>query len=221
MQTRLKNLEVKYHSEPYNKCDDKQQWIRISDGCPTNCPFCYTPTEMKYYGIPKIERKTVNILDFNILAQPKIKDILKELAELKVNLYAKGGFDKYYVTEEIATLIKKANFKEIILAWNWNYKDEFLKLFDAINHFLKAGYKRKQIAIYIICNWKISYEECIRKLDVLKIWNVKCFDCYFDNQTFPNVQPMYWTYEQCKSFRRKCRTHNQLIIFGGYDPEIA
>lgn len=220
MQTRLADGKVKYHSGPYNKSDDKQQWIRISDGCPTNCPFCYCPTDLKYYGIPEITRKEVHILDFNLLAQPNIKDILKELVDLKVNLYAKGGFDKHYVTKEIAELIKKANFKEIILAWNWSYEKEFLPLYDAIQLFLKNGYKRKQIAVYIVCNWKMSYEECIKKLDVLKIWNVKCFDCYYDNQTFPNVQPVYWTYKDLKSFRVKCRTHNQLILFNGYDPEI-
>ncbi len=225
MQTRLKGLKSKYCSDPYNKSDDKQQWIRISDGCPRNCPFCYCPTTMKYYGIPKIVRNILHILDFNLLAQPKLKDILIKLSKVRVNnkkvgLYAKGGFDKYFVTKEVAELIKKANFKEIILAWNWGYKQEFLPLYDAIKWFLDVGYKRKQIAIYIVCNWKISYEECIKKLDVLKIWGVKCFDCYYDNQTFPNVQPVYWTYKECKSFRVKCRTHNQLIIFNGYDPEL-
>ena len=225
MQTRLKPLKPKYHSAAYNSFDDKQQWIRISDGCPTNCPFCYCPTELKYYGIPKIIRNDVHILDFNLLAQPNLKEVLTELTKIKVNnkkinLYAKGGFDKYFVTKDIAELIKKANFKEIILAWNWNYKTEFIPLFDAIDLFLKAGYKRKQIAVYIICNWKLSYNECIKKLDVLKVWNVKCFDCYYDNQTFPNVQPVYWTYNELKSFRVKCRTHNQLIIFNGYDPEL-
>lgn len=225
MQTRLKQLKVKYHSKPYNKSDDKQQWIRISDGCLTNCPFCYCPTTLKYYVIPKIIRDEVHILDFNLLQQPKAIETLKKLSKIrvnnkKVNFYPKGGFDKHYVTKEIAKLIKKANFKEIILAWNWGYEKEFLSLYDVINLFLKNGYKRNQIGIYIVCNWRISYEECIKKLDVLKIWNVKCFDCYYDNQTFPNVQPIYWTYEELKSFRVKCRTHNQLILFNGYDPEI-
>ena len=225
MQTRLEPLKTKYHSEPYNKYDNKQQWIRISDGCPSNCPFCYCPTELKQYPIPKIIRNEVHILDFNLLAQPKRLDILKELSKLrvnnkKVNLYAKGGFDKHYCDKETVKAIKKGNFKEIILAWNWDYKQEFLSLFDSINLFLKNGYKRSHIAVYIICNWKIPYEECIKKLDVLKIWNVKCFDCYYDNQTLPNVFPVYWTYKELKSFRMKCRTHNQLILFNGYDPEI-
>ncbi len=226
MQTRLEPLKVKYYSEAYNKFNDQEQWIRISDGCPSNCPFCYCPTELKYYGIPKLVRNKVHILDFNLLAQPNIKEILKELSEVRVNnkkisFYCKGGFDKHYVNKEIVSLIKKANIKEIILAWNWNYKDEFLALFDAIKLFLDEGYRRDQIAVYIICNWRISYEECIKKLDVLKVWNIKCFDCYYDNQTFPNVQPIYWTYDKLKAFRRKCRKHNLLILFKGYDPKLT
>lgn len=225
MQTRLESLKPKYHSEAYNKIKGNQQWIRISDGCPQNCPFCYTPTKLKYYGIPKIEKNIVHILDFNLLAQPKIKTILKELSKIRVNkkrvkFYLKGGIDKHKVNKEIVKLIKAANFKEIILAWNFNYKGEFIALYDSIKLFEKVGYKRKDIAVYIVGNWKIPYEECIKKLDVLKIWGVKCFDCYYDNQTFPNIHPVFWAYEKLKSFRVKCRTHNQLIIFNGYDPEL-
>ena len=224
-QTRLKPLKVKYHSEPYNKSDDVEQWIRISDGCPMNCPFCYCPQDLKYYGIPKIIRNQVNILDFNILAQPNRKEIFKELAEKRVNgtkvyYHLKSGLDKYYIGDKIAKLIKQARIKKIYLAWNWEYKKEFIPLYDAVKSLLKVGYKKKEINVYIVCNWRIPHSECIKKLDVLKIWGIDVFDCYYDNQTFPNVIPLYWTYQELKSFRNKCRKHFQLIKFNGYDPEL-
>lgn len=225
MQTRLTPLKVKYHSEAYNEVRGNQQWIRISDGCPMDCPFCYCPKELKYYGIPKIIRNQVSIIDFNILAQPKIHWILEQLAEQRVNgkkvyYHLKGGLDKNYINEEIAVLIKKARIKKIYLAWNWEYKKEFRKLYDAVKNLVKAGYKKKEINVYIICNWRIPYSECIKKLDVLKIWGVDVFDCYYDNQTFPNVIPLYWTFKELKYFKRKCRKHYHLIKYDGYDPEL-
>jgi len=57
-----------------------------------------------------------------------------------------------------------------------------------------------------------------KKVDVLKVWNVKVNDCWFDNQLSPNIKPLFWSEIQIKDFRKKCRKHNQLVLFG-IDPE--
>jgi hypothetical protein len=75
------------------------------------------------------------------------------------------------------------------------------------------------LSCFIICDWQIPYEDCLKKLDLLKIWGVKVNDCWFDNVVSPNFQCKYWTLEQCKEFRKKCRKHNQMILFG-IDPEL-
>jgi len=46
--------------------------------------------------------------------------------------------------------------------------------------------------VFLLCNWKIPYSECLKKLDLLKVWNVQVCDCYFDNQ-IRNIQPVYWS----------------------------
>ena len=56
------------------------------------------------------------------------------------------------------------------------------------------------------------------KLDLCKVWNVKVADCYFDNQLSPNIKPIHWKEDKIKTFRRKCRKHNQLVNFK-IDPE--
>ncbi len=226
IQKRLEPLKTKYQSGPYNKSNKSEQWIRISDGCPTNCPFCYCPEDLNYWGIPKIIRNKVKILDFNILAQPNAKLILKKLAGItfnnkRVKFYCKGGFDKNFVSLEVAQLIKAANFQDIVLAWNWGYKQEFLNVFDAIKLFKHAGYGADLISVFVLCNWKIAYEDCVKKMDALKIWGVRCYDCYYDNQTFPNVSPLFWSYGDCKKYRNKTRRHNQMIFLRGFDPEIT
>jgi len=222
-QSRLATPKVKYSYGAYDKSDEKEQWIRITEGCPHNCPWCYEPTEIKLFGIPKIIRNDVTIMDMNLLAKKEALDIIKELGTKRVNdkvvyYHLNAGLDYRFMTQEIANAIKEIRFKNNRLAWDWGMNHQY-KLKDAIQHLLKAGYSEKEITIYMVCNYKISYEECCRKLDLLKVWNVKCIDCWYDNQTSPNIIPIHWNDEQIKTFRKKCRKHNQLVNFK-IDPEV-
>lgn len=223
MQTRLAQKKIKYSYGSYNKFNDIEQWIRITEGCPHNCPYCNEPQEIKIFEIPKIVRNKVKIMDMNILCKPEALDIIKELGTKRVNkrvVYYEFicGIDYRFLTQEIADALKKSRFKRIRIAWDWFYKDQ-VKIRDAVKLLLKASYKPTEIMIFMICNWKISYEECCKKLDLCKIWNVLVADCYYDNQVFPKVIPFYWTDRQNKDFRRKCRKHNQLVNFK-IDPEV-
>jgi len=222
MQTKLGKPEVKYSFGSYNKFDDKEQWIRITEGCPNNCPYCFEPTTFKIFDTPEIVRNDVKIMDMNLLAKPEAISILDALPE-KVNgkvIYYEMvcGIDYRFLTQEIANVLKAKRFRKIRIAWDWFYKDQ-KKIYNAIKMLDKAGYNRNNIMIFMICNWKIPYTECVNKLDLCKIWNVQVADCYYNNQTFPNVQPEFWSYKDCKRFRSKCRKHNQLVNFK-IDPEV-
>ena len=222
IQTRLIEREIKYSLGDYNKFNEKEQWIRISEGCPHNCPFCYEPTEYKLFPIPEIVRNDVKIMDMNLLCKKEALENIKELGDRRVNgkvVYYEliCGIDYRFLTQEIANALKQSRFKKIRLAWDWFYKDQ-LKVKDAIDCLKKAGYNSNRIMVFMICNWKIPFEECCKKLDLCKVWGVQVSDCYYDNQTFPKVLPIDWTEGELKDFRRKCRTHNQLVNFG-IDPD--
>lgn len=73
---------VEYCYGAYNKYDDKEQWIRITEGCPHNCPFCYEPKEIKVFGVPEIIRKDIKIMDMNLLCKPEALRILNELGRI-------------------------------------------------------------------------------------------------------------------------------------------
>ena len=128
------------------------------------------------------------------------------------------GVDYRFLTDEIAKALKQNRFDKIRIAWDWFYRDQFA-IKDAIDKLLKVGYKPNEIMVFMICNWKIPYKMNCKKLDLCKVWNVQVADCYYDNQTFPNVIPLYWTSKQNKVFREKCRKHNQLVNFK-IDPEV-
>lgn len=226
-QQRLQGKDVRllkpYSYGPYNKVRGDKQRIRITEGCIHNCPFCGEPTEIKIFGIPKLERNHIQIIDMNLLCKKEALSIIRELGTkrvhgkvVKYNLMC--GIDHRFLTDKIAEALKKSRFTKIRLAWDWYYKDQF-QIKRAIDTLLKAGYKPNRIMVFMICNWRISYEENCLKLDLCKVWNVQVADCYFDGQVFPHVEPRFWTFQENESFRKKVRKHNQLVNFK-IDPEI-
>lgn len=224
MQQRLTTKpKVKYSYGPYNMVKEDEQWIRLTEGCPHNCMWCYEPSKIKVFNIPKIVRNNVTVIDMNLLCKKEAIDIIKELGSKKVNnkvvyYHLNTGIDYRFLTQKLANALKDNRFKSNRLAWDWGMNHQY-KLKDAIGYLLKAGYRTVDITIYMVCNYKFTYEECLRKLDLCKVWNVKVVDCWYDNQVSPNIIPLHWDDEQIKDFRYKCRKHNQLVNFK-IDPEV-
>ncbi len=212
-----------YSTGPYNKMNDTEQWIRISQGCPNRCDFCYEPPQMVEFPIPRIERNKVKIMDMNLLSQRNASYIIERLGAVKVNNKVVHyelvcGIDHRCLLPFLAEALKKSRFQNIRLAWDFAYLDQF-RIRKALKMLMAAGYKSRDMMVFMICNWQISYEECLKKLYLCAIWSVKVADCYFDGQVSPNIEPIGWTAEQIKDFRRRVRKHNQLVNFG-IDPEL-
>lgn len=220
-------LTKPYSKGLYNVYDDQEQHIRITEGCPNRCPYCAESyengTEPIYYDIPEIIRNKVIILDMNLIYKPNALEIIKELGQRKVNgkivYYSlQCGIDWRYLTQEIASALKQAHFIEIRFAWDYGY-DQTYKIKDALNMLIFAGYQPKDIQIFMICNWKTSYDECIKKLDTIKFWGCQVSDCWFDNQKKGEVTPIHWTKEQIEDFGKRCRDHNIMARYNGIQVE--
>lgn len=217
-------IKTTWGKPQYNAIKGKVQRIETSRGCPNNCPYCYEPTELEVYGIPRIKKNVVEILDMNFLYQPHIIERIRALEAIRVNgqvvTYKEVcGFDYRLLTPEIARELKKARFKAIKIAWDYGLKDQ-KKIKQAIDILREAGYrtgKHSDISVFMLVNWKISYEECVRKLDLLKIWGALVCDCCY-NGGYSIAVPEYWTAQQIKNFRAACRFHNKIVNFR-IDPE--
>jgi len=215
---------MKYSYGVYNKFNDKEQWIRITEGCPNNCPFCYEPQEIKIFDIPEIVRNDVKIMDMNLLCKKdKAIEILDELKDKTVNgkvVYYEliCGIDYRFLTLRMAQKLHDTRVKNIRLAWDFGFRLQ-KKIKQAIQFLLKAGYRNNDITVFMVCNWKIPVIDNFRKMDLCKVWNVKIADCYFDNQLSPNIKPVCWTEQEIKIFRKRVRKHNQLVNFK-IDPEL-
>ena len=216
-----------YAKGSYNKFNDTEQWIRITEGCPNNCEYCRETKENgskeNYLEIPEIVRNKVKIMDMNLMYKSKAIAIIQELGQKKVDgkvVYYEliCGIDYRYMNLEKAQALKENRFKNIRLAWDHSYLEQ-KRIKKCIDILVKAGFKRVEITVFMICNWKRTYLENIKKLDLCKVWNVKVADCWFDNQLSPNIEPIHWTVEDIKKFRKTVRKHNQLVNFG-IDPEL-
>ena len=188
--------------------------IKFTDGCPNHCSYCYEPAEMKYYN-PEIPTEgVVQILDMNFLANPNHIGILLSLPKGKYEFVC--GVDYRILTQSICDLMKSGGF--IKVRWAWDYGFNLQKIqHKTYKMFIKAGDKPNELSVFILVNWRISYEDCCKKLDLLKVWNVKVNDCCWDGG-YKIAKPKYWKKEEIIDFRSKCRKHNQMVLFK-IDPE--
>jgi len=200
--------------------DLKMKQIQFTKGCPNQCEYCYEPKEMEYYdpNIP-VGEDCIRILDMNFLANPNCKTILHCLEHRNKSYELICGIDHRILLKdiEIALLMKKANFVRVRWAWDYGFSQQKIHQ-KVLNIFKEIGYKPEELSVFIITNWKIPYVECCRKLDLLKIWNVKVNDCCFDGG-YRNTKPIHWDIQDIKRFRKMCRKHNQMVLFK-IDPEL-
>jgi len=212
-----------YGGPQYVAIKGNNQRIELHRGCPmANVhDYCYEPFEHEDFPIPELTKNQVEILDMNFLARKDALDIIKELGSKRVN----GKVIKYelicgihfkLLTQEIADALKKSRFVRPRIAWDGPLEDQ-MKIKDTILILTKAGYKRNEIMLFMIVNWRIPYTECLRKLDLMKVWNVKVCDCCYDGG-YKYAVPEYWTQKEMNDMRLKSRKHNQLVIFA-IDPQ--
>lgn len=204
--------------------------IHASRGCIHRCKFCYTwKLEPQY--IPKqsivkeIVKPHVSFLDNNLLANPHIRDILIELREKKVtSTYCLSGVEARLVTQEIAYLMRKARFKEIRIAFD--RADEEKPVRKALGLFEDVGYKRKEIAVFMLYNFTDPFEEVERRRVLVGKWGAQIIAQRYI--PIPSLEDKFlhpgWTEEECKLFARNCREQsictrfchtNPYVFFGG------
>ncbi len=190
--------------------------IQLTKGCPNGCQYCHEPKKMEYLDMPIFNDQRIQILDMNFLANLNHMDHIDTLGTNHCKTELVCGIDYRILTQEIANALHDNGF--IRMRWAWDYSFNYQKKHRNVFLMLrKAGYKPKELSVFMIVNWKIPYYECCQKLDLLKVWNVKVNDCCWDGG-YKIAKPKYWDIDDIKRFRKMCRKHNQIVNFG-IDPE--
>ncbi|MDK2900711.1 2-hydroxyethylphosphonate methyltransferase [Koleobacter methoxysyntrophicus] len=218
------------------------QIIHTSRGCQRKCSFCGT-WRIEPEFVPKksikneIQYEKVVIYDNNLLMNPYIEDILKELIEIKKArkiewIESQSGFDGRILLEKpyLAKMIKDAGFRYPRIAWDWKY-EEYNTIKKQIDILINAGYKTKEIFIFMLYNWDIPFEEMEKKRIKCWEWKVQIADCRYRplNQTCDNYNSRItsqtskdyyihektgWTDALIKQFRKNVRKQNICVRHG-------
>lgn len=218
------------------------QIIHTSRGCPRKCTFCGT-WKIEPGFIPKksikneIKYRKIVIYDNNFLMNPYIEEILRELIELKKNkkikwVESQSGFDGRILLEKphLTKMIKEAGFRYPRIAWDWGY-NQHVSIKKQIDLLSKVGYKSKEIFVFMLYNWDISFEEMEKKRIKCWKWQVQIADCRYRplNQLYDKYNPGIggqtsedyyihekagWTDALVKQFRKNVRRQNICVRQG-------
>lgn len=207
----------------------KQQTTKTSEGCPYSCPFCFNgKKDFSEYDLPEIKSNNVILHDDAFLSRKNILDDIKKLGSFRVDnkvVYYEltQGINLKDLTPDIAMALKENRFRNIRIAWDDSYtKKSFYRVYDGIKMLKKAGYKAEDMLCFILSNYYVSLRECMYKSTVLLYHHIKVCNCrYRKNYLDPKIYPEHWTMTEIEYFKQMCRFPNQLIMFGGHDPEIT
>ena len=210
------------------------QIIHSMRGCFRKCKFCGTwkiePEETYTDNIPNMIRKNhVIFYDNNLLRRPDIEKFLYDLSRVKVNgkyvtYESQSGFDGRILNQDVANLLHKAHFINVRIAWDGGVSD-YPDIEKQIQYLCKAGYKRKEIFVFMLMNWDIVPAEMEKKRQYCWRYGVQIIDCRFRplNQLYGHystkikqtdidyyIHPS-WSDSTIKRFRRNIRKHNICI----------
>ena len=220
----------------YDLVDVDYQIIHTSRGCIRSCGFCGTYIIEPEWTCKKsikdeiVKRKLV-FYDNNLLANQYIEDILNELIELKKDkkisyLESQSGFDGRILRKKpyLAKMLKDAGFKNPKIAWDYGIV-QAPKIKQQIDLLIEAGFKAKEISIFMIYNYEPDYEEMEEKRVKCAEWGVQITDCryrpldatddnyssYKKEQTSDDYyihEENGWSDAKIRKFRRNIRRHN-------------
>ncbi|MHB9139798.1 MAG: Fe-S oxidoreductase, partial [Victivallaceae bacterium] len=235
----------------YDLVEVDYQIIHAMRGCPRECNFCgiWKIEKLSYKNAEQIKNEInsnkIIFYDNNILVNPHIEEILKMLASFRYNdrvlhCECQSGFDGRVIEEipEILSLLKEARFQNIRVAWDFKY-EQYEKVENWIYLLEQAGFKRKDVFIFMIYNWNYNFELMEKKRQKCFEFGVQIADCRYRplDQTFDNYNPRLkkqtaedyyihscWTDSQIRQFRRNVRQHNICIRhdipWNGYSAEL-
>lgn len=233
--------EAEFHSPAYDLLEqDSQaidyQIIHASRGCKRKCAFCgawQIEPEFIYKKSIKEEIKYKKIIfyDNNLLMNPNIENILRELIELRQQrkiswCESQSGFDGRILLEKphLARMIKEAGFRYPRIAWDGRYSD-FPVIEKQIRLLLNAGFNHREIYVFMLYNWNIPFDEMEKKRLKCWEWQIQIVDCryrplnqlkdnYNPNKNNQTMEDYYihkkggWTHDLIKQFRQNVREQN-------------
>lgn len=214
------------------------QILHTQRGCHRRCKTCGVnciEPNMSFKDSIKDEiiKEKLVFYDNNLLLNPNIEDILRELIILRKKKVIKtcesqSGFDGRILRKKphLAEMLKIAGFIKPKIAWDgsiklWKIREEEINI-------LKEHYKGKDISVFMLYNHELPFDELENKRIKCWEWGVNVTNCRYRplDQLFDNyhglrkhqtnddyyIHPL-WTHDSIKKFNQNVRRHNMCLRF--------
>ena len=174
----------------YSLVDSTFQIVHASRGCVRRCAFCGTykiePTFAPKTTIrDEIVRNHVVFYDNNLLANPHITDLLRELAAVRVGgrvvtCESQSGFDGRILLRNpsLATMLKKAHFRNPRIAWDGDL-DENVSIACQLELLHAAGFAPRDVQVFMLYNHEQPPETLYAKVEECFQRGVQVADCRY------------------------------------------
>ena len=164
----------------------------LTRGCPRGCPFCVV-TEKEGYASQKVAdlkewwngQKEIKLLDPNILACSKWRELFGQLIESRAKIDFTQGLDIRLMTEEKAKMIVACKVKMLHFAWDGkeDLEERFKVYAERFKH-LRSGHR---LRAYMITNFDTTHEWDMHRVRVLDSLGYDPFVMVYDKKNAPLI----------------------------------
>lgn len=202
----------------------RQSIIFSHRGCVNRCPYCAVPIMEPSVGEIKVKsirhlvapgHRKVILWDNNLLGATNWRDLIAELKEIGLPVDFNQGLDARRITEEVAQEFKGLHIDPVRMAYDVPAERKALER--AIPALEKAGFKLRNMIVYVLYNFQDSPEEFLERLCDLMEWGVVAYPMRFeplDSLKKNQYIAEKWTAEQLEMVAQARR----VIGYGGAFP---
>jgi len=212
---------------------------QVSKGCPHRCPWCGNHRLSKWQWTDHISEdiwsNKLTFYDAAFLDNPAVEEVLDQISRLRpngrvVHAEAQSGINKYALLERphLAAKLKAARFIAPRIAWDRG-KTELKAVREAIHLLNLAGYALKDLKVFLLYNYDLTFQEVEAKRRLLFWYGVQGQHCRY--RPLDSIHDGYspykrhqerheyyihpaWTDAEIREFGRRCRSHNIAIRHG-------
>lgn len=156
-------------------------------GCVNRCPYCAVPVMEPTKGAIHVKsirhlvapgHRKVVLWDNNLLGATNWRDLIAELKEIGLPVDFNQGLDARRITEEVADEFKGLRANPVRMAYD--IPAEKKALARAIPALERAGFKRRNMIVYVLYNFRDSPDEFLERLCDLMEWGVVAYPMRFE-----------------------------------------
>ncbi len=202
----------------------RQSIVFSHRGCVNRCPYCAVPVMEPTKGAIQVKsirhlvapgHKKVILWDNNLLGATNWRGLIGELKEIGLSVDFNQGLDARRITEEVAQEFQGLRVDPVRMAYDVPSEREALAR--AIPALEGAGFKLRNMVVYVLYNFQDSPEDFLARICDLMEWGVVAYPMRFeplDSLKKNQHVGQEWTAEQLEVVARARR----VIGYGGAFP---